>query len=86
MATRRQIAHHTGGGGHDGAVGRGDVNPHSKVVGTHPDGFPIHAPTTKHDVHGMHDQAVKDGRTQDAHDLHKHLEDVHGGGGFHGGY
>lgn len=72
---------HTGGGGHDGAVGRGDVNPFVKDGG---DGMPVSP--TKHEVHAMHDQAVKDGRTQDAADLHAHLEGRHGGGGFHAGH
>lgn len=79
MATKRQKAMHTGGGGHDGAVIRGHVNPFVTEGG---DGS-FRTPT-KHDLQGMHDQAVKDGRTRDAHLLHKHLEDIHGGGGFHG--
>lgn len=82
MATRRQIAMHTGGGGHDGAVGRGQVNVHTKVAGIDGNGLPVHVALTKDETHALHDQAVKDGRTQDAADIHARLESRHGGGGF----
>jgi hypothetical protein len=86
MTTKRQIAMHAGGGGHDGAVAKGDVNVHGKtVLVPHPalGMVPVHVPLSKGEKQGLHDQAVKDGRTQDAADIHKHLEKNHGGGGSH---
>lgn len=85
MATKRQEALHAGGGGHDGQVADAEYGgPHDPYMHMREDGTV--RPKTKGEVQDMHDQAVKDGRTQDARDLHAHLERVHGGGGTHGSY
>jgi hypothetical protein len=65
---------------HDGGPAADHQFDGAALYAVGPDGAPLH---DKHSIQKLHAQAVKDGRTSDAHAYHEHLDHRFGGGDFH---